>query len=79
MVATAAKTWLRIQGRASRDQDDSPLEAFSASQACYSEAACAVKLECHAVVPLCICHLEQIDLRHRTGNVDQGIDSPKMI
>ncbi len=55
-----------------------PLDAFSASQAC-TVATRTVKLECHAVVPLCICHLKKIDLRHGTGDVDQGIYSAKAL
>ena len=36
-----------------------------------------MELERDAIIPLRIGHLEQIDLWHRSGNVEQSIDSPK--
>ncbi len=37
----------------------------------------AVKLERQAAIPLFIRHLEQIDLRHRAGDVQQRVDAAK--
>jgi len=54
-----------------------PFEAFKASQASMVKRTRAVQLERHAVVPLHVGHLEQIDLRHSAGDVEQRIDSAK--
>ena len=35
----------------------------------------AVQLECQAGLPLLVRHLEQVDLRHRAGDIEQRVDS----
>jgi hypothetical protein len=39
------------------------------------EAARAVQLERQAGLPLLVCHLEQVDLRHGAGDIEQRVDS----
>jgi len=34
-----------------------------------------MQLKCHAVIPPCLCHFKQIDLRYCAGNVEKGINS----
>ena len=38
-----------------------------------------MQLERHAVVPLRVSHIEQIDLGHRAGDVEEGIDAAEAL
>jgi len=43
----------------------------------YGQPTRAVQLKRHPVIPLGVRHLEQINLWHRTRNVEQGVDPAK--
>ncbi len=79
MVATAAKAGLRIESRASRDQYDRAFRGLQSIPGAYRQPPRTVQLKRHAVFPLRVRHLEQIDLRHGAGNVHQSIDSAKAV
>jgi len=38
-----------------------------------------VELECHTIVPLRVCHLEQIDLCNGASNIEEGIDAAEAV
>ena len=78
-VATAANPGFGSRAALPEIRTTDPFEAFSASQALYRQAARAMELECQAILPLRIGHLEQINLWHCSGNVEQGVDSAKTI
>jgi hypothetical protein len=50
------------------------LASFNAGHVAIRQPASAVELEGQAAVPLCAAHLEQVDLWHRAGDVEQCID-----
>ena len=43
------------------------------------EPAGAMQFQFHASFPLVVGHLEEIDLRHRAGNVEKRVDSAKAV
>src|SRR5580698_9631379 len=68
---------LGIQSGASGHEHHRSVRGLQSVPSLYGQAACAVELERHAVVPLRVRHLEQIDLRHSARNIEQRIDSAK--
>jgi hypothetical protein len=78
IAATAAFPGLESSAAFPDIKTTDPFDAFNSSQARIVNLR-GVKLERHAVVPLRVCPLEQINLRHGAGNVEKGIDSAKKI
>ena len=65
---------LREKRRIARHQHDRPSGRLQRRPGCDGQPARAVKLERQSLLPLPVGHLEQIDLRHRAGDIEQRVD-----
>src|SRR5580700_468010 len=65
---------LRVPGCKPREQDNRTPGSFQGIPGSYGKATGSVKLQRHTVVPLRVCHLKEVNLRHSPGDIHERVD-----